>query len=126
RGDISGAQQRLEQVRALAKSTDNRADQAAVLANLGVIRTHQGALREALRWHDQSIAINRELEDRDGTGLALSFSADTLALLGNLNAARNRYEEGLEAIQQSANRQMLAHAYGGLSRLASEQVRLAD
>jgi ATP/maltotriose-dependent transcriptional regulator MalT len=127
RGDFAVAQQRLVQTQKLAQATGNRTDMILALNSLGLLKARRGTLQDALRLQDQALASARELHDQSRTGSrVLEYSAETLAQLGELARARQRYREALGTRQKMGDRLSLARIHGGLSRLAYQQGDLAQ
>jgi tetratricopeptide (TPR) repeat protein len=75
-------------------TTEEQQDYGAVCNNLGVLYFSLGQHKEALKYHQQSLEIKREIGDRDGEAVFLNN-------LGNVYQSLGQYHEALKYHQQS-------------------------
>lgn len=84
--------------------------------DLGTAYRHIHALPEALNVYRQSLAIKRELDDRQ-MGTTLSNIGDLLASLGELDQAEEFYREALQQHRADLSPQHVAHTLESMASL---------
>jgi len=89
------------------------------LNNLGNVAYDQGDLASARALNEESLAISRELGDRDGIASSLHSLGGVAYLQGNLASARALYKEGLENRRELDDRLGIARALEGLAAVAA-------
>jgi tetratricopeptide (TPR) repeat protein len=82
-------------------TTEERQDYGAVCNNLGLVYDSIGQYQEALKFHQQSLAIQREIGVAEGTRSDRNGEANSLNNLGNVYQSLGQYQEALEFYQQS-------------------------
>lgn len=73
---------------------------------------------EPLRWCRSAVGHFERAGDAEGRATALYFLGDELRMLGQLEAARQAYDESWQAYQQMGNRVFGAYPLGNLGRIA--------
>src|SRR5205085_2359497 len=86
------AQAHYGQALKLRREIGDRAEEASTLINLGLVKAHQGRLRETLEDQRQALALKREIGDRWGEGVALTQLGRTALALGKPEQALARLE----------------------------------
>ncbi len=117
RGNLDAAATRLDQALVMSRKVGSRFDEAGALADLGSVAAAQGRLKEALRRHEEALRIFRELGSSTVSNL-LWKSGDVLVSLGELAAARERYDQALAAKREEGDRIGAGRVLGSLARLA--------
>jgi predicted ATPase/class 3 adenylate cyclase len=104
--------------RAVARSAeDGGAPLGQVTLWLGVLLQHQGELNAALPVYERSLAIWRDLGDRDREARALNSLASTHHFLGNLDTARSLLEASMAIARQAGGGFPLRAALTNLGQL---------
>ena len=106
----------------LRNGADERTNERArALNGAGVLGYYQGDHVSAQALQEESLAIFRELGNRQGAAWALNGLADVAAAQGNHDIARALYEESLSIFRELGNRQGTASLLHHLGRLVREQ-----
>jgi predicted ATPase/class 3 adenylate cyclase len=106
-------------VEALARPGAQRRSQARCtgLFNAGQACCFMGRYGEATKHLEESLAIARELEDRDRVGAALQLLGMASFAQGDLATARRHLEEGLMLARETGNKYEVAAATNGLAQV---------
>jgi predicted ATPase len=110
-------------------SDDTGASLAAVAHGLGMLLTQQGEFAEAIPLFERSLAIYRDLGDRDQEAKELNSLGITHGYLGNLSTARSLLEESAALSREIGSEQRLAAALtnlGLVENLAGDLDRAAE
>jgi tetratricopeptide (TPR) repeat protein len=89
------------------------------LNNLGNVAHDQGDLACARALHEESLAIGRELGDRDAIATNLHSLGAVAYLQGNFASARALYQESLENRSELGDRLGMARALEGLAAVVA-------
>jgi predicted ATPase/class 3 adenylate cyclase len=81
----------------------------------------QGDNEEARRHYEESLALYRELDDRDGISACLNNLANIASEAGDYALARRQYEESLALYAEMGSKTGVATAVGNLAHLACKQ-----
>ncbi|MEM7278435.1 MAG: tetratricopeptide repeat protein [Pseudomonadota bacterium] len=93
KGQLAEAQELSEQAVAAYKLRGSRRYEASALNRLGKILRRQGKIDEAELRHQQSVAINRELNNEEGELISLSGLTSVYRDRGDLTRARRNAED---------------------------------
>ena len=99
RSDFEAAETELERLRTLVENSDglepDEADRRRswALGNLGLVARKRGDLDAAEEYHEESLAIKREVGDRHGQAKSLNNLGLVARQRGDLETARSRYED---------------------------------
>jgi predicted ATPase/Tfp pilus assembly protein PilF len=96
-------------------------ERTRVLNGVGVLAQYQGDFASARTYHEQSLAIQRELADRPGIAASLHNLASVAQELGDLASARAIYEESLQIKREIGDRAGVAISLNNLGALAHDQ-----
>ena len=83
-----------------ARKAQNRKQEGASLLNLGNAYRDLGDIRNAIRFHEQSLAIKREIGDRCGEGVALACLGMDYSRLGEELKAIEFYKQWLVIVRE--------------------------
>ena len=111
----------------VAPSESSAADRSQVVANMGVIRRKQGALRESRRLLDEAVRTARACPDSEGIeseAYALDNLGLTLRRLGESDAALKSHENALSRRRQLADKSGQAKTLLNIGRLRRDQDEL--
>lgn len=89
---------------------------AKALLEFGSLVLRQGAISEASRMGDESLALYRELGDQDGIAHALVLSGSAAHFLGNDEQAKLLLQESLPLFEQVGDRSGYAYAQLWMAR----------
>jgi predicted ATPase/DNA-binding SARP family transcriptional activator len=101
-----------------AKQTQVR---ATALNGAGVLAYHQGDYDTARSFHEQSLAIWRELGDKQGIAASLRNLGNISTFQRDYEAARALYEESLAIRRELGDKQGIAISLGNLGNIAFNQ-----
>ena len=111
----------------VAPSKSSAADRSHVVANMGVIRRKQGALRESRRLLDEAVRTARTCPNSEGIeseAYALDNLGLTLRRLGESDAALKSHEDALSRRHQLADASGQAKTLLNIGRLRRDQNEL--
>jgi predicted ATPase/class 3 adenylate cyclase len=94
---------------------------AATLTDLGEIAEDQGRYQEALRLHEEALAIRREIGEQPGIGHAMCGLGRLAIRTGELPRARSFYEAVLEIGRRIDDHGFLNEALLGLAEVARRE-----
>jgi len=108
-----------------AESQERTLDRAHALTGAGTLAEHLGELASAVAYHEESLAIRKELGDRAGMAQSLSKMGSVTDALGDYASSRAYHEESLAIAREIGSRTTLTGALGNLGHLAMRQGDLA-
>lgn len=104
RGDLTQAEECLEEGLSLVQRTEHRAQFVALTKNLGVVMAKRGNLEQAEAYFLEGLAVAREIGDQEKTG-ALLVNLGVLAdMHGDYPRAEELYRESLVVTRDSQDR----------------------
>jgi tetratricopeptide (TPR) repeat protein len=121
RGYIEEGRQWCEATLNLAGASARSAERARVLNATGVLARMQGDYATALAYHEQSLAIRRELGDRLGVAASLNGLGNLAYSQGDYPAARAYYEQSLIIKRETENQTAIAGSLNNLGLVAYHQ-----
>jgi non-specific serine/threonine protein kinase len=86
-----------------AKSSGDSALRANALTGAAILADHQGDYAASLRFHEESLEVNRRLSNPQAIGFALNNLANAANKAGDRQRARRLYEETLELIRSTGD-----------------------
>jgi predicted ATPase/class 3 adenylate cyclase len=98
---------------------------ARAFRGLGYLAWARGEREEAVRCHEEALALYRHIGDSVGTGMSLTNLGIFWREEGDLQRARPLLEEGAGLLRESGDMSALAHSLGQLGVLALEDGDLA-
>jgi DNA-binding SARP family transcriptional activator/tetratricopeptide (TPR) repeat protein len=104
----------------------DRSAVAQAAYDLGVVSWLRGGFEEARAYHDQSVAIWRELGDRGGEAVSLAGQADVDRVLGVAERAIARYEQSLAICRELGDLRGQTMSLGSLGVLYQRCGRSAE
>jgi tetratricopeptide (TPR) repeat protein len=111
----------LEEALVMTRQSGTRIDEVRALDNLGLGLERQGRFGEALKLHEQALAIAESIGDNSRTAYVRAGLAETLLHLGQLRRAREQFNQALAAKQQIGDRVSSARILGALARLTYQE-----
>ncbi len=87
---------------------------ATYLGNLGLAHAKLGETRRAIEFHQQDLAIMREIGNRHGEGNSLGNLGSAHALLGETRRAIEFYQQALAILREIGDRRSEGNALGNL------------
>jgi LuxR family maltose regulon positive regulatory protein len=118
-GEYGAARARFEEGLAL-REQDDRAGIAWSVHELARVAQAQGDFETAGRFHQQSLALFRELGNRRGSAFALIDQGNLACAQGRFEAARPLFQESLAIFRATGNRVGIAIALNRLGKVARE------
>jgi predicted ATPase/Flp pilus assembly protein TadD len=119
RGHLSEGRKWLDKV--LAKNAGVSALRAKVLNGAGRLACHQGDYPKAHAFHEESLALYRELEDKRGIASQLNNLGIIASYQADHQAARSLYERSLAIHRQIGNKLGTANTLNNLAGVAEEE-----
>lgn len=117
-GDFETAQDYFEEQRRILVEIGERWLEAFALINLSGLALARAEPAEALAYAEQGLALSREIGSRPGEAYSKTFLGHAQVEIGNLEAAEQAYQAGLE-IRVSLNQPNLAtESQAGLAQVA--------
>jgi tetratricopeptide (TPR) repeat protein len=109
--------------RVLARSPDGPATpaRAQTLNGAGNLAFHQGDYAQAKGFHEQSLAVRRELGDRRGQAMSLNNLGEIARMSGDYREARAFYQDSLAIQEAIDDRWGAAVSYNNLGEVAQAQ-----
>jgi len=105
----------------LAEASHDSPYRAKALNGAAVLARNQGDYATARSLSEESLALKRRLQDKQGIAAALTTLATLALMQGDYADSRPRYEEALELERELGNRQGITAALIGLGNVALEQ-----
>ena len=99
---------------------------ALLLHNLAVIFQRRGELDEARRLYNESLAINKRLDNQSGIACTLHNLAAIAQSQGEIEEARGLYNESLEIEKRLGDQSGIASTLHQLGRLAQSQGEIEE
>jgi predicted ATPase/DNA-binding SARP family transcriptional activator len=120
-GHFSEGQTSLSTALARPGAESRTNERARALHGAGVLSYYQGDYRASRSLQEESLAIFRELGDRQGIAWALNGLADVADVQGEHDAARTLYEESLSLFRELGDRHGIASLLHHLGRVVRDQ-----
>lgn len=120
RGHMAEGRSWLEKL-LLAASESSSPERAKAFHGLGVLTIVQGDRENAIKYHNSSLAIKRELNDEAGIGYSLSALGAAADEAGDFTEAREKYEESLAIFRRLGLQHGITIAVINLGRAVSHQ-----
>lgn len=98
----------------------------SLLQELGIISNRQGAYISARKWLQDSVALARQIDDKEGLSISFSHLGNALFGLGNLDEARSAYIMGLELATQVQRKSTIGRCNQGLANLSAAENNVPD
>lgn len=124
-GNAAGAEAHLLASRLLLEAAGDRAGEAVVLGNLGLLHMERGEMTLARSEQEAALAIQRSTS-RKGYGVALGNLAILNRRQGRMEEARAQYEQALQIHREVGNRRDEGVVLGNLGLLGADQDRLEE
>jgi len=105
RGEFTSAQQIYQHALLIARSSDNKLDEADCLVRLGVVQLDLSSFQKALDYFQQSAIIYRESDDRFGESITLNNIGAVYTYQGNIAKSIESYKQSLNIIQTLDDRE---------------------
>ncbi len=105
RGEFISAQQFYQHALKIARSIDNKLDEADCLIRLGVVYLDLSNFQLALDCFQQSVVIYRQFDDRYGESITLNNIGAVYSYRGNTVKAIESYKQSLDIIQILGDKQ---------------------
>jgi tetratricopeptide (TPR) repeat protein len=121
RGHFCEGREYLDRALGRAGTQERTAARTKALNGAGVLALSQGDYAWARAMHEESLAIRRELGDRQGVAASLNNLGNVAKDQGEYAAARALYEEALAAFRVLGHKQFMANALGNLGDVAWAQ-----
>lgn len=90
------------------------ADRLRTLTGAGTMASYQGDFAQAMRWHEQALALARAMGDRAAEAFALNNLGAQAMEVGNDTEAVARFEESLAVARAAGESQPAVHALHNL------------
>lgn len=84
------------------------------LSNLGVVYKNLGEYRRAIEYHEQALAIDREISDRRAEGEALGNLGNVYSRIGEYRRALGYHEQALAICREVSDRRAESQSLGNL------------
>jgi len=123
---FSEAQSAALEARSLAHAVGDEQSEALAINWLGNIACQLGNYDEAIRLHEQSLAMRRKIGKPHLVAASLHNLATACAAYGLTDRAAELYEESLAINRTTGNRQGMSITLNNLGNLARNQERFAD
>jgi tetratricopeptide (TPR) repeat protein len=98
----------------------DKQEKEKILAELGTIHFFTGETRKAIDYHEQALAIAREIGDRRGEGADLGNLGNAYAALGETRKAIDYYEQALTIYREIGDRRGEGNALWNMSLVLDE------
>lgn len=115
----------LERVLSAVETPQSTKARAKAYRRLGTLAESQGDYGAARSAYEQSLALYRELRDKEGIAASLHYLGETVALHENeatarplFAAARSAYEESLTSLRQQGDQWRLALSFNSIGEIA--------
>jgi non-specific serine/threonine protein kinase len=118
RGCCAEGRRRLVEVLALPGATEHPAARAAALYAAGILAAQQGDCEAARSLYEQSLALRRQLGDKEGTALSLIYLGQILVAQGDHPAAHAVCEESLALGREMQDKSRIAFSLHQLGQVA--------
>jgi predicted ATPase/class 3 adenylate cyclase len=121
RGHVSEGREWCSRVLSAPGSSPRSATRAKTLNGAGLLAYHQLDYAAARAYHEDALAIRRELGDRKGEAASLNNIGIVALDQGDTASARAMHEQSLQIAREIGNRNGMARSLGNLSMVAMEQ-----
>ena len=121
RGYLSEGREYCERASETAGGEETTKERAKALNGAGVLASEQGDYGSACVYHEESLAIRREIGDRGDIAYSLSGLGIVAYEQGDYAPAQAYYEESLAIYREIGERRGIANSLGNLGNVASEQ-----
>ena len=126
RGHLAEGREWCTRMLAKAGAEERTPARAKALSGAGSLAHYQGDYRAARAFHEESLALRRELGDRSGIAASLNNLGNVAYLEGDYSLARARYEESLAIRRQLGDRSGIATSLNNVGLVALDQGDLAS
>jgi tetratricopeptide (TPR) repeat protein len=123
RGYVSEGQERLTRLLAWDSDGQPTAVRAKACHGAGTLAHDQGEYEAACAFHQESLAIRREIGNRQGIAASLDNLGNVARVQGEYEAAWALYEECLAIFRELGDRRSIAGSLESLAHLATEQAQ---
>ena len=123
---LAEGRERLEKVLALPGATPRTRDRARALFAAGVLAGEAGDEEAAKTFHQESLEISREQDDRKGVAVALNALAVGARNQGDLARSRSLFEESLALWRELGDDFAIVRSLSNLANVARLQGRFED
>jgi len=120
RNEFETAKTYCERALSVAREIGDRREEAGILSNLAVILDSMNDLRGAAALYDQIIRMHREMGDRLFEALTLNNYAYAILDLGQIDTARQTFEESLAILEELSIVPHLPRPLRGLAMIARQ------
>jgi predicted ATPase len=121
REHLAEGRERLEAVLNMKSAASPTRERARVAWYAGIFADKQGDYTRAVRLHQESLHICREISDRKGMAAQLAYLAMALHQSGNVTEARTFYGESLAACRQLGDKAAIASALSNFGEFVTKQ-----
>jgi tetratricopeptide (TPR) repeat protein len=121
REHLAEGRERLEAVLSMKSTASPTPERARVAWYAGIFADKQGDYMRAIRLHQESLRICREVKDRKGIAAQLGYLAHELDQSGNVTEARTCFEESLAACRQLGDGAAIATALSNFAEFVTRQ-----
>ena len=131
-GDLRGGLAHLERVRALAPELGRLSDEhgkrwlATALGNIGLVYDEMGRREEALKAHEDALAIDQEIGYRLGEAQDLGNIGNVYGDMGRLEEGLKAHEDALEIDREIGHRLGEAQDLGNIGNVYFQMGRLEE
>jgi tetratricopeptide (TPR) repeat protein len=94
---------------------------ARLLDNLGIVANDQGDYTQAQTFHEESLVLRRQLDDKRGIAIVLSNLGEVAQNLGKSAHAIGRYVESLSFRAELGDKEGIAYCLEGLAEVAGSR-----
>lgn len=126
RGDLDGAQAKLDASLVLLREVGDRYHEGRGLLRLSNLHFSQGRFAEAIAGLRAARAVQRDIGDRHGEAVTLSNLGQTLSSQGRLDEARVNFEAALTTYREVGDRRGAVVTLLGLGNLFENEGRPED
>ena len=121
REHIAEGRERLEGVLNMKSAAPPSSERARAAWYAAIFADQQGDSRRAVRLHQESLHIYRDLGDRKGTAVQLAYVGHALRQAGNVAEARPFFEQSVAAFRQLGDGTALAGALSNFAEFVMAQ-----
>jgi non-specific serine/threonine protein kinase len=121
RGYLGEGRAYLAEALGRAGAGERTKERAAALNGAGILAWNQGDYGAARASHEESLAIRRELGDKQGIASSLNNLGNVAWNQGDYGTARALYEESLALLRELRHRLGIAHSLNNLGNVAFHQ-----
>jgi tetratricopeptide (TPR) repeat protein len=121
RKDYEKAEQLLKEVREVAPLHGVHEGTAAITGDLCIVAYQKGDYAAAQKWQEEALALHKQLGDKEGFAIGLSFLGHIAQKCGDLTRARQIYTEGLQAAREIKRVITIGRCTQGLAQVAEKE-----